>query len=148
MTEQVDAVNGPARRFLDKQTPPTLFTLMTVAAVAALSMNFFLPSLPSMAKFFDVDYAVMQVAVSGYLGVTAILQIIMGPLSDRYGRRPVMLASMLMFVIATIGCALSHSAELFLFFRMMQAAVASGIALSRASVRDTLPPNRAASMVS
>ncbi len=101
-----------------------------------------------MAGFFAVDYAVMQMAVSGYLGVTALLQIIMGPLSDRYGRRPVMLASLSIFVLATAGCALSTNAETFMFFRMMQAAVASGIALSRASVRDTLPPAQAASMIS
>ena len=80
--------------------------------------------------------------------MTAVLQIILGPLSDRFGRRPVILASLLIFAIATVGCALSQSAEAFMFFRMMQAAVTSGIALSRASVRDTLAPDQAASMVS
>ena len=148
MTEHADSGSGPVRLFLDNKSPPTLTTLVVVAAVAALSMNFFLPSLPSMSSFFAVDYAVMQIAVSGYLGVTAILQIIMGPLSDRFGRRPVMLASLLIFVLATAGCALSQSVETFMFFRMMQAAVASGIALARASVRDTLAPDQAASMIS
>lgn len=148
MIDRIDTNGVPARRFLDNSTAPTLFTLMTVAATAALSMNFFLPSLPSMASFFDVDYALMQIAVSGYLGVTAVLQLIMGPLSDRYGRRPVMLASLLIFLVATVGCVSSQSMQSFMFFRMMQAAVASGIALSRASVRDTLPPDQATSMIS
>jgi DHA1 family bicyclomycin/chloramphenicol resistance-like MFS transporter len=148
MTSQSEGDSGPGRLFLDNSTSPTLTTLVVVAATAALSMNFFLPSLPSMASFFSVDYALMQVAVSGYLGVTAVLQLIMGPLSDRYGRRPVLLASMGIFIVATVGCALSKSAEAFLFFRMMQAAVASGIALARASVRDTLEPDKAASLLS
>jgi len=148
MTEQASTESGPVRVFLDNKSPPTLFTLMAVAATAALSMNFFLPSLPAMASFFAVDYALMQMAVSGYLGVTAILQVIMGPLSDRFGRRPVLLASLFIFVLASVGCAMSTSAEVFMFFRMMQAAVASGIALSRASVRDTLAPDQATSMIS
>ena len=138
----------PARVFLDRGSPPTLLTLVLVAAISALSMNFFLPSLPAMAEFFVVDYAVMQLAVSAYLGVTAILQIIMGPLSDRYGRRPVMLAALVVFVIATIGCAVSTSAETFLLCRMIQAVVATGLALARASVRDTLEASQAASMIS
>ena len=121
MTSQSESDTGPVRLFLDNSTSPTLTTLVVVAATAALSMNFFLPSLPSMASFFAVDYALMQVAVSGYLGVTAVLQLIMGPLSDRYGRRPVLLASLGIFIVATVGCALSKSAEAFLFFRMMQA---------------------------
>ncbi len=141
--------NDAAERvFLDRSTPPTLLTLVLVAAISALSMNFFLPSLPAMAKFFAVDYAVMQLAVSAYLGVTAILQIIMGPLSDRFGRRPVMLTSLGIFIVSTIGCALSTEASWFLFFRMVQAAIATGLALARASVRDTLEPAAAASMIS
>ena len=148
MTEPADSGSAPVRLFLDNKSPPTLTTLVVVASIAALSMNFFLPSLLSMASFFAVDYAVMQIAVSGYLGVTAVLQIIMGPLSDRYGRRPVMLAALVIFALATLGCALSQSIETFMFFRMMQAAVASGIALARASVRDTLAPDQAASMIS
>ena len=143
-------MSAPAaeRVFLDRRTPPTLLTLVLVAALSALSMNFFLPSLPAMASYFAVDYAVMQLAVSAYLGVTAILQILMGPLSDRFGRRPVMLAALIIFIAATTACALSTDANWFLFFRMVQAAVATGLALARASVRDTLEPAAAASMIS
>ncbi len=146
MTTAADSATQ--RVFLDRSTPPTLLTLVLVAAISALSMNFFLPSLPAMANFFSVDYAVMQLAVSAYLGVTAILQIIMGPLSDRYGRRPVMLTSIGIFMVSTVGCALSTEASWFLFFRLIQAAIATGLALARASVRDTLEPTAAASMIS
>ena len=124
-----------------------MITLVVIAGVSALSMNIFLPALPSMATFFEADYAVVQLAISAYLGVTALLQIIIGPLSDRYGRRPVLLWGIGIFVLATIGCIFSTSIEALLGFRMLQAGVASGIVLSRAIVRDMVPPEQAASMI-
>jgi len=124
-----------------------VITLVVIAGVSALSMNIFLPALPSMATFFEADYAVVQLAISAYLGVTALLQIIIGPLSDRYGRRPVLLWGIGIFVLATIGCIFSTSIEALLGFRMLQAGVASGIVLSRAIVRDMVPPEQAASMI-
>jgi len=133
--------------WLDKTTPPHVFTLVAIAGIGALSMNIFLPALPAMASFFDVDYALIQLAISAYLGVVALLQIIIGPLSDRYGRRPVLLGGLGIFVVATLGCVLSTNVETLLGFRMLQAAVASGIVLSRAIVRDMVPPEKAASMI-
>jgi len=134
-------------RWLNRSTPPHVITLVVIAGVSALSMNIFLPALPSMATFFEADYAVVQLAISAYLGVTALLQIIIGPLSDRYGRRPVLLWGIGIFVLATIGCIFSTSIEALLGFRMLQAGVASGIVLSRAIVRDMVPPEQAASMI-
>ena len=79
------------RRLLDRRTPPALFTLVAMAGMGALSMNIFLPSMPGMAKDFGVDYSDMQLAVSLYLLVMGVLQLVIGPLSDRLGRRPVLL---------------------------------------------------------
>ena len=76
---------------MDRTTPPHISTLILIAALPALSMNMFLPSIPIMAVHFDVDYKVMQLSVSLYLAVTAVLQLLIGPLSDRYGRRPIIL---------------------------------------------------------
>ena len=133
--------------WLDKTTPPHVVTLVAIAGIGALSMNIFLPALPAMASFFDVDYALIQLAISAYLAVVALLQIIIGPLSDRYGRRPVLLGGLGIFVLATLGCVLATDIETLLGFRMLQAAVASGIVLSRAIVRDMVPPEQAASMI-
>ncbi|MBL1436224.1 MAG: multidrug effflux MFS transporter [Rhodobacteraceae bacterium] len=133
--------------WLDKTTPPHVVTLVAIAGIGALSMNIFLPALPAMASFFDVDYALIQLAISAYLGVVALLQIIIGPLSDRFGRRPVLLGGLGIFVLATLGCVLATDIETLLGFRMLQAAVASGIVLSRAIVRDMVPPEKAASMI-
>ncbi len=127
------------------QTPPTLITLIFATALSVLSLNMFLPSLAHMSVDFAVDYGLVNLSVAGYLAVSAILQLIMGPLSDRYGRRPVLLICMTIFVCASIGCALAESIWLFLGFRLLQAAVVAGSVLSSASIRDQYPPNEAAS---
>ncbi|SDW50015.1 drug resistance transporter, Bcr/CflA subfamily [Ruegeria halocynthiae] len=127
------------------QTPPTLITLIFVTALSVLTLNMFLPSLAHMSEDFGVDYGLMNVSVAGYLSVSAVLQLIVGPLSDRYGRRPVLLIAMAIFVVASIGCVLAESIWVFLTFRMVQAAVVAGPVLSSASIRDRYPPNEAAS---
>ncbi|MGR3485709.1 MAG: Bcr/CflA family efflux MFS transporter [Paracoccaceae bacterium] len=134
-------------RFLDRTTPPHIVTLVLLAGVAALTMSVFLPSLAVMAEAFGVPYAVMQVAVSGYLGMTAALQLVVGPLSDRYGRRPVILCGLAIFIAATLGAMLATTAAAFLTWRMIQAAVVAAMVLSRAVVRDCVPQEQAASMI-
>jgi len=139
--------SAPAVRFLDRTTPPHIVTLILLAGVSALTVSIFLPSLSGMAVHFGVDYAVMQLAVSGYLAVTAVLQLAIGPISDRYGRRPVTLVALGIFIAATLGAMLAPTAAMFLFFRMLQGAVVTGIVLSRAIVRDMVPQEQAASKI-
>jgi DHA1 family bicyclomycin/chloramphenicol resistance-like MFS transporter len=131
----------------DRKTAPHILTLVAIAGLAALTMNIFLPSLPEMARFFGADYAVMQFAVSGYLTVTAILQLVIGPASDRYGRRPTLLACLVVFLVASLLCILATSLAVFMMGRILQAAVVSGFVLSRAIVRDMVPMEEAASMI-
>ncbi len=133
--------------WLSRTTPPHVITLVMLASISALNMNVFLPSLPGMAVYFDVEYGVMQLAISAYLGTTAVLQLIIGPMSDRFGRRPVLLWSIAIFLLATLGCMFSPTAGIFLAFRLLQAAIASGMVLSRAIVRDMVEPWQAASMI-
>lgn len=137
----------PQVRFLDRKTPPHVVTLVLLAGLSTLAMNIFLPSLPRMAQWFGVDYAVMQLAVSSYLAGSAVLQIIVGPLSDRFGRRPVILSALALFVVATVAALLAPSAGWFLAARVVQAVVATGMALSRAVIRDMVPADQAASMI-
>ncbi|MDJ0626663.1 MAG: multidrug effflux MFS transporter [Rhodobacter sp.] len=137
----------PAVRFRDRTTPPHIFTLILVAGLSALSMNVFLPSLPIMTEYFQTEYRLMQLSVAIYLGVNAVLQVVVGPISDRYGRRPVMLGGLVIFILATLGCIYAPTVEVFLAFRMMQAIVVVGMVLSRAIVRDMVPQDQAASMI-
>lgn len=137
----------PNVRYFDRTTAPHLTTLVLLAGVAAMSLNVFLPSLPSMAAYFGVDYAVMQLSLSLYLATTALLQLFVGPVSDRFGRRPVMLAAAMIFTLACAGSLLAPNYTVFLACRLVQAVVASGFVLSRATVRDMVPQDQAASMI-
>ncbi len=134
-------------RFLDRTTAPHILTLILLAGLSALAMNIFLPSLPGMTAYFQTDYRLMQLSVALYLGVNATLQLFIGPISDRWGRRPVILWGMALFLLATLGCVLSQNAYMFLTFRMMQASVVVAMVLSRAIVRDMVPDAQAASML-
>ncbi|WP_422029470.1 multidrug effflux MFS transporter [Roseovarius sp.] len=142
-----DPITPPPRRFLDRTTPPHVLTLITLSALAALAMNIFLPSLPAMATHFGTDYRVMQLSVALYLGVNAVLQLFVGAISDRIGRRPVLLAGVAIFLLATLGCIFATSTVMFLVFRMFQAAIVTALVLSRAVVRDMVPEAQAASMI-
>lgn len=132
---------------LNRQSPPSILTLTLIAGLSALSMNVFLPSLPGMAQHFGASYALMQLSVTLYLAMTAALQIVIGPVADRYGRRPVLLVSFGLFLLATLGTIIAPDVETFLICRMAQAAVASGTVLSRAIVRDMVSGAEAASMI-
>ena len=133
--------------YLDRRSPPHLSTLVLVSGMAALSLNIFLPSLPGMARHFGVDYALMQLSVSAYLAVSAGFQFVIGPASDRFGRRPVLISMLALFVAATIGTLLASNAHVFLAFRLLQACVTTAFVLSRATVRDMVPGPQAASMI-
>jgi DHA1 family bicyclomycin/chloramphenicol resistance-like MFS transporter len=109
-----------------------------------------LPSLPGIASYYEADYALVQLAVSGYLAVTGLLQLLIGPLSDRYGRRPVLLiASLAIFPRRDRSRPrLAPTVESFpAIIRMVQAGVVSGMVLSRAIVRDMVGTDEAASMI-
>ncbi|PJE30090.1 Bicyclomycin resistance protein [Pseudooceanicola marinus] len=134
----------PPRRLFDRTTPPTMTTLILLAGIGAMTMNVFLPSLPRIADHFDIDYKLVQLSVAGYLGVSGFLQIFIGPLADRYGRRPLLLWGLGIFLVATLGCLLAPNFTTFMIFRLLQATVAGGMVLSRAIVRDVNTPDRAA----
>lgn len=137
----------PAPKYLDPNTPPHITTLVLIAGLSAASLTIFLASLPEMARYFDVPYALMQFAITGYLALTAIAQILIGPISDRYGRRPVLLTSIVIFIVASFCAALSPNFESFIAFRALQAAMVSGMVLSRTIVRDIVAREHAASMI-
>jgi len=122
-------------------------TLVMAAAVGPLAMNVFLPSLPGMARHFSTDYAVMQLAVTLYLGATALLQLFIGPASDRFGRRPVMLACLVIFLIGTVAAVYAPTVEALLLCRMLQAFSSAGMVISRVVVRDTVETADAASKI-
>lgn len=139
--------NTPLIRFLDRTTPPHVFTLILLAGMSAMVMNMFLPSLPHMAVFYDTSYGYMQLSVPLFLAFSAVLQILIGPISDKFGRRVVILGGIAMFVLATLGCIFAPNATVFLIFRMAQAVIAVCMVLSRAIIRDIFDERNSASMI-
>ncbi|NRB36183.1 MAG: multidrug effflux MFS transporter [Rhodobacteraceae bacterium] len=134
-------------RLFDRTTPPTVLTLILLSALSALGMNVFLPSLPALATHFEADYTTVQLAVALYLVMNALMQLLIGPISDRFGRRPVILWGIGLFLLATLACIYAPTAEAFLAARMAQATIVVGIVLSRAAIRDLFPQDQAASMI-
>ncbi|RUM99590.1 Bcr/CflA family efflux MFS transporter [Pseudaminobacter arsenicus] len=135
------------RQFLNPKSAPHIFTLVVATALSNLSMNVFLPSLPGMARYFEADYAVVQLLVSLYLAAIAIVQLFIGPASDRYGRRPVMLVCLGIFIIGTLAAIYAPTIEFLLACRLLQAFSAAGMVLARAVVRDTVDAAQAASKI-
>jgi Bcr/CflA subfamily drug resistance transporter len=129
-------------------SPPGFFTLVFLTGLSILSLNMFLPSLSNIAEEFQIDYSIASLSVAGYLGITAVLQLIIGPLSDRFGRRPVLLSGLVIFILASLGCMLASNIWTFLAFRVMQGAIISGGVLAYAIIRDSAPEQEAASQMS
>ncbi len=108
-----------------------------LTGLGPLSVDMYLPSLPDMARLLSATPAEVQLTISFYLIGFAIGQVLYGPLSDRHGRRPVLLAALAVYLVATLACALAPSVEVLLGARLFQAIGASGsIVLARAMVRD------------
>lgn len=118
------------------RTPPAPTTLFMLAALPPLTLNMIAPSLANIATDLQVGYATISLALGGYLAVTALAELAIGPLADRIGRRPVLLAALAIFTIGSIGCAFAPSAAMLLGFRMLQAGAIAGFVLSLAIVRD------------
>ncbi|MBK8579708.1 MAG: multidrug effflux MFS transporter [Candidatus Accumulibacter sp.] len=111
--------------------------LTTLVALGPLSTDLYLPSLPTLARVFASDVASVQLTLSVFLAGFACGQIVYGPLSDRYGRRPVLLAGLLLFCVGTLGCVFAHSIDRLILARFVQALGAcAGPVIGRAVVRD------------
>lgn len=110
-------------------------------------MNMHLPSLPAMADTFNISYSAATLTVTLFLAMNAVFQFVVGPLSDRFGRRPIVLICMAIFCLSSVGCIFSTKFEMFLFCRLIQAIVVAGLVLSRAAIRDVYSQDRAASVL-
>lgn len=123
--------------------------LLTLAvSMGPISTDLYLPSLPSLTSALETDVASVQLTLSVFLVGFAFSQLVYGPLSDRFGRRPALTAGLILYIIASIGCALATSIEVLIAARFVQAVGAcSGHVLGRAIVRDVYGREGAARML-
>lgn len=118
--------------------------LALLTALGPLATDMYLPSLPAIAREFATTAAAVQTTLSAFLFGFAAGQLVYGPLSDKHGRKPVLLAGLALFMVATAACALAPSVEALIAARFAQALGASGpIVLARAVVRDLYDGPRA-----
>jgi DHA1 family bicyclomycin/chloramphenicol resistance-like MFS transporter len=111
--------------------------LAMLTGLGPLSVDMYLASLPEIVRLLDASTAQGQLTISVYLVGLACAQVFFGPLSDRHGRRPVLLAALGAYVLASLACALATSIEALIAARFLQALGGSGaMVLARATVRD------------
>ncbi len=115
---------------------PHLLTLSLLAGTYILVQVIIVPSLTDLQEQFKTDYKTIQYTISGYLLGVAFVNFIAGPLSDRFGRRPIMLVFFSIFFASSLGCYISSDLNSFLFFRLCQSSSAAGLVLSRAIIGD------------
>ncbi len=123
--------------------------LTSLVAIGPLSVDVYLPALPTIARLFSTDIANVQLTLSVYMVGFGVGQLVIGPLSDCYGRRPVLLVSMAVYVLTSAMCALAPTIESLIGARFFQAlAACASPVLGRAIVRDLYGPRDAARMLS
>jgi DHA1 family bicyclomycin/chloramphenicol resistance-like MFS transporter len=118
--------------------------LAALSAIGPLTTDMYLPSLPDIVRLLDATTAQGQLTISTYLVGFAVGQIVYGPVSDRYGRKPVLIGALVVYCLASLACALSSSIGMLIGARALQAlGGCGGIVLARAIVRDLYAGARA-----
>ena len=129
--------------------PLLIFVLAGLAMIGPFSVDTYLPSFPSIARDFGATPLELQQTLSVYLAAFAVMTLFHGTLSDSFGRRPVILGCLLVYTIASIGCAAAQSYGHLLFFRGMQGlAGGAGWVIGRAIVRDAFEGHHAQRVLS
>lgn len=127
---------------------PSIWVLIAISMVSPLSMNIYLPSLTGMVAAFETTAAMVQLTMSLFFASIAVATILIGPLSDRYGRRAVVLWGMALYVVGSLICVLAPTIETLIAGRIVQAfGGCTGILQARAIVRDLYERDKAASMI-
>lgn len=126
-----------------------LLLLVVMTGIAPISLYILVPALPVLATTFGRDISIAQMTVSLYMVGIALSQLIMGPLSDKFGRRPVLLSGLALMVAASVACIFAETLPQLIAARFFQAlGGASGMVVSRAIIRDIYERDRVASMIS
>lgn len=130
-----------------RRSAPRLSTLTLLCGLSVLPLSIFLPSLVNIARDLRADYTLVSLSLTAYAVTAVAVGLIMGPLSDRFGRRPVIMTSLALFTVGSIGCAVASDVWTFLGFRLLQATITSCYPVSMAIIKDTIGKEQTASRI-
>lgn len=123
------------------------FLVFLMTTFGFLGTQLYLPSLPSMARAFELPNSTIQLTMTVYYFSFAFFQLFYGPLSDKYGRKPVLVLGLGMSLVGTLGCAVADSIEFLMVCRVLQGAgLGASNALARTILRDTFDDTKLAKM--
>ncbi len=143
----IQSGSGPLPTRQLAPTPP-LIILVIIAMLGPLALNIFLPSMLGIQAHFQTSFSAVQLGLSLFLVSLAVAQLVLGTMSDRFGRRPVLLAGTGLFLFGTLVCLFAPAIEYFLIGRVIQGFGGSaGLILGRAILRDMYDRDQAASMI-
>jgi MFS transporter, DHA1 family, multidrug resistance protein len=132
----------------DARSPLITFLLIALVAFGPLSTDMYLPSLPSLVRVFETDVPTVQLTLSAFMVAFALSMLVYGPLSDRFGRRPVLIGGTAIYVLASVACALAPTIEVLIGARVLQAfGACAGPVIGRAVVRDVWGRDKAATVL-
>lgn len=142
------APEAPSRRAAGPVAAPLWF-LALITLTGTLAMHVFVPALPLVAQHFGSSGSLAQLTLSAYIVGLAVAQLVYGPLSDRFGRRPVLMAGMSIYAAASLVALASVSIEMLIVARFLEAAGGgAGLVLGRAIIRDSSSGQEAARRLS
>jgi DHA1 family bicyclomycin/chloramphenicol resistance-like MFS transporter len=132
-------------RTLHPDSAGLLVLLAALVALGPLTIDMYLPAMPGMAQALTATTSEVQLTISSYLLGFSLFHLVCGPLADRYGRKPVLLGGLALYLVATYACAQATSIDELILFRFLQGVAACvGPTLGRAIARDLYGPQRAA----
>lgn len=115
-----------------------LILLVAASLITPLSLDMYTPAVPGMARYFDTDVSLVNMTLVGYYAFFALGMLVFGPMSDKHGRRPVLLAGVGLYSVSSAACALSPTIEFLIGARIAQALGAGAIsAVCTAAVKDS-----------
>lgn len=133
---------------MKKLGAPLLLTLIAISAIGPMALNGVLPATGVVMVELSTQYEIAQLVLTVFLFANLISQLVMGPLADQHGRRPIMLINLLIFVLGSLICFFASTIEILLLGRFVQGVgVAACVFLPRTIVRDIYSSGKAASMI-
>ncbi len=123
-----------------------MVAVTAIIALGPMSLNIFLPSMPGLVTTFETGYDTVQLGLTLFLAGLAVAQLVYGPLSDKFGRRPVLIFGLILFLVGSIICLMAPTIEFLIAGRVVQAlGGGAGLVLGRAIVRDLFDREQTAS---